>query len=106
MNFFLDHGVPRQIAEMLVRHGHKATPLAAELPATSPDRDVFLHAIRTDRILITCNRDDFLALAQTAGHPGLIILIRRHSSVSEQGHLLGLLAAAGEEGLAGNINFA
>jgi hypothetical protein len=57
-------------------------------------------------VTVTCNRDDFLKLAGDHPHPGLIILIRRRSSVAEQGHLLRLLDRAGESGIQGNINFA
>ena len=106
MRFFLDHDVPRQIGEVLARHGYDVVALKSELPATASDEEVLAHAIRTGRILVTCNRDDFLTLVKDVVHPGLIILIRRHSSVSEQGHLLRLISTAGENGLTGNVNFA
>ena len=106
MRFFLDHDVPRQIGEILSRHGYDAVSLKSELPVTATDEEVLAHATRTGRILVTCNRDDFLKLVKNADHPGLIILIRRHSHVSEQGHLLRLISLAGENGLAGNVNFA
>ena len=106
MRFFLDHDVPRQIGEVLARHGHDVALLKTELPPTSEDEEVLFHAIQTGRVLITCNRDDFLKLVRDRRHPGLVILIRRNSSVAEQGHLLRLLEMAGESGLAGNVNFA
>jgi predicted nuclease of predicted toxin-antitoxin system len=106
VRFFLDHDVPRQIAEVLQRHGHDVVVLKEALPVETPDEDVIGHAARSGRILITCNRDDFLVLAAGREHMGLIILIRRRSSVAEQGHLLRLLQVAGEEGISGNINFA
>jgi len=106
MRFFLDHDVPRQIGEVLARHGYEVAVLKSELPTIATDEEVFAHACLSGRILITCNRDDFLRLAKDTDHPGLIILIRRRSSVAEQGHLLRLIATAGESGLSGNINFA
>jgi len=80
--------------------------LQDSLPATSTDEQVFAHAIAEGLVLITCNRDDFLELAESREHPGLVILIRRRSAVAEQGHLLRLIDRAGESGIAGNINFA
>ena len=56
--------------------------------------------------MITCNRQDFLQLAGTAPEAGLIVLNRRRTRQAECRHVLGLLARAGESGLAGNINFA
>ena len=106
MRFFLDHDVPRQIAEALRRHGYEVGVLRDELATTTADDQVLAHAIKTDRVLITCNRDDFLALSRSHTHPGIIILIRRRTSISEQGHLLHLLETAGEPGISGNVNFA
>jgi predicted nuclease of predicted toxin-antitoxin system len=106
VRFFLDHDVPRPVADALLRHGHDVVVLQDALPVTSTDEQVFTHAITEGRVLVTCNRDDFLELAGSREHPGLIILIRRRSSVAEQGHLLRLLDRAGGSGIAGNINFA
>ncbi len=72
----------------------------------SDDAEVFAYAIEQEAIMLTCNRNDFLELAAHGPHPGLIILIRRRSALSEAGHLLALLAKAGASGLDGNINFA
>ena len=106
MRFFLDHDVPRPIADVLLRHGHEVVVLQDALPATSPDEEVLVYAIGAGMILITCNRDDFLQLAKHRSHPGLIILIRRRSPVAEQGHILRLIEVAGEAGIVGNVNFA
>lgn len=57
-------------------------------------------------ILITCNRDDFLALAPTRPHSGLILLFRRKSRTAERAALVRLIEKAGAPGLSGNINFA
>jgi len=61
---------------------------------------------KTIYVLITCNRDDFLAAAQKISHAGLIILIRRSARVRERVALLRLLDKAGEQGIRENINFA
>jgi predicted nuclease of predicted toxin-antitoxin system len=106
VRFLLDHDVPQPVADALLRHGHEVLLLHDVFPITSSDEEVFAHAIHTERVMITCNRDDFLQLAKTRSHPGLIILIRRRSSVAEQGHLLRLIERAGESGVNGNINFA
>lgn len=57
-------------------------------------------------VMVTCNRNDFLALANKAPHHGLIILIRRRSAQLECTNLLRLIDRAGDQGLDGNINFA
>ncbi len=62
--------------------------------------------LETQAIFITCNRQDFLALAGTAPETGLIILNRRRTRTAECQHLLAWLARAGESGLNKNINFA
>jgi hypothetical protein len=62
--------------------------------------------IRTEAIVVTCNRQDFLELAGTAPETGLITLNRRRTRQAECRHVLQLLASAGEAGLKANINFA
>ena len=57
-------------------------------------------------VLITCNRDDFLSLAKSKPHSGIVVLIRRQTRGAECGHFLRLLHASGENGLRNNINFA
>lgn len=106
MNFFLDHDVPTDIAQVLRQQGHGATELRNTLPVTARDAEVMSHVCGSGLLLITCNRDDFLALASNHPHPGLIILIRRRSRQAECAHLLALLARAGGDGLRGSINFA
>ena len=95
-----------------MRHwGHEAAHLGDVLPVTASDEEIFLHAQREGLMLISCNRDHFLAQASKAAEargpiPGLIILIRRRSRQAEYAHLLKLLRQAGEAGLTGNVNFA
>lgn len=106
MRFFLDHDVPRHLADVLRRHGHEVEVVPDVMSPEADDEEVFVYAVEKKAIMLTCNRNDFLALATEHSHSGLIVLIRRRSTISEAGHLLQLLRVAGENGLAGNINFA
>ena len=107
MTFFLDQDVPENIALLLRHWGHAVTVLREVLPITTPDVAAFAYARAHAMVTITCNRDDYLALAAAhPEHPGLVILIRRRTRQAECGKVLGLLQRAGETGLSGNINFA
>lgn len=106
MKFFLDHDVPRAIRLVLERHGHDVSQVTDVLPRDAPDDAVFARAVAEDRVMVTCNRNDFLELAEVVPHAGLIILIRRRHGTEECGKLLLLLRRAGEDGLRGNVNFA
>ena len=111
MKFLLDHDVPGEVAHLLRHWGHDAMSLRHVLPITTSDEGVFRHGQGEGRIIITCNRAHFLALAEGAVEtkqpfPGLIVLIRRRSRQAECAHLLQLLRQAGETGLTTNINFA
>jgi predicted nuclease of predicted toxin-antitoxin system len=57
-------------------------------------------------LLVTCNRDDFIELAQRQPHHGIIVIVRRRTRAAERAALFRLLERAGESGLKGNINFA
>ena len=106
MRFFLDHDVPVEVARVLRRQGHEVTELREVLPATAVDLDALKYASEHGHFLVTCNRDDFLALVAAHPNPGLIVLIRRRSRQAECGHLLTLIREAGKIGIADNINFA
>ncbi len=106
MRFLLDHDVPDDVAFSLEALGHEVNKLRELLPATTPDEEVLRLAGTRGCILITCNRDDFLAVAGRVPHGGLIVLIRRRSRALERAALVRLLDRAGESGLPGNINFA
>jgi hypothetical protein len=86
-------------------------PLRQALPITAPDEEVFRHSQADGRLIISCNRAHFQALAEQAVQsqqpfPGLIVLIRRRSRQAECARLLQLLGRGGETELANNINFA
>lgn len=106
MTFLLDHDVPDDITYSLLELGCHVIYLRNVLPITIDDREVLKYAIENRHILITCNRDDFLDLAQGVTHSGIIILIRRNNRISERTALVRLLDTAGESGIRGNINFA
>lgn len=106
MRFLFDHDVPDDLAFCLEALGHEVLKLRQLRPTTIADEEVLRLATEQGCILITCNRDDFLAAAQPAAHSGIIILIRRKSRAAERAALVRLLDTAGEQGLRGNINFA
>jgi len=111
VKFFLDHDVPDEVDRLLRYWQYDIQRLREALPITTADEAVFDFAQREERIIITCNRNHFLKLAQDAvrsGAPfaGLIILIRRRTRQADCAHLLALLRRAGGNGLTGNINLA
>ena len=106
MIFLLDHDVPHDLTYSLRALGHDLVLLRDVLPPTTGDDAVLRYAIQNRLVLITCNRDDFLAEAQKAAYPGIIVVIRRKTRAAERAALIRLLDRAGEAGIAGNINFA
>jgi hypothetical protein len=56
-------------------------------------------------VVITCNREDFVAAAQNTTRAGIILVFRRKTRAAERAALIKLLDRAGETGIAGNINF-
>lgn len=106
MKFLFDHDVPDEMAHSLRAMGHEVAELRSVLPMDSKDRDVLKWAAEHERVLVTCNRDDFLELAGQQVHAGLIVLIRRRSRALERAALVRLLDQAGEAGIRGNVNFA
>ena len=111
MKFLLDHDVHAEVVHLLRYWAHDVLLLRDALPITTRDENVFEFAQAQQRLIISCNRAHFLALAERAirasqPFPGLIVLKRRRSRQAECAHLLRLLRQAGEAGLVGNINFA
>lgn len=106
MNFFLDHDVPTDVGRVLRLKGHAVQFLAEALPSNTDDLSAMRHAVKQGMVIITCNRGDFLRLAETEPHVGIIVLIRRRTRVAECAALLRLIERAGESGIANNINFA
>ncbi len=106
MKFLFDHDVPDDMAYGLTALGHEVFKLRELIDPQTSDEEVLRLAAKNHYVLITCNRDDFLAAARKISHAGLIILIRRSARVRERVALLRLLDRAGEEGIRENINFA
>jgi predicted nuclease of predicted toxin-antitoxin system len=106
VRFLLDHDVPDDAAFSLEALGHVVVKVREVLRVTIPDEEVLRLAGERDCVLITCNRDDFLAAAGRVAHHGIIILIRRKSRALERAALVRLLDSAGELGLKDNINLA
>ncbi len=103
---FLDNDVPESVVPSLRHLGHDVIRVRDVMQPDSPDTEVFAEAVRRKRVLVTCNRDDFLPLATTQPHTGLIVLVRRRSRIAEAAALIRLIEQAGEQGLHTNINFA
>ena len=106
MKFLLDHDVPDDLSYLLEELGHDVTLLRKSLPRDSSDEAVLRFAHEAGCMLLTCNRDDFLHLAATEPHHGILIVIRRRTRAAERVALLRLLDRAGETGLRNNVNFA
>lgn len=106
MKFLLDHDVPDDLSYLLEQLGHDVRLLRKTLPGDSSDDAVLRFAHDTGCILLTCNRDDFLHLAATKPHRGIVIVIRRRTCGDERLALYRRLERAGETGLNDNVNFA
>jgi predicted nuclease of predicted toxin-antitoxin system len=106
VKFLLDHDVPDDLSYLLDQLGHDVTLLRNALPGDSSDEAVLQFAHDRDCLLLTCNRDDFLDLARTTPHHGVVIVIRRRTRADERAALFRLLERAGGTGLRNNINFA
>lgn len=106
MKFLLDEDVATEIVRCLQQHGHETQLVFEALGPRTPDNRVWEHAVRTDAIVVTCNRDDFLELAGAAPETGLIIVKRRRTRQAECRKVLDLPRSAGDTSLYKNINFA
>jgi predicted nuclease of predicted toxin-antitoxin system len=106
VRFLVDEDVPIEVARSVRQAGHEILLVTETLGTRTDDADVWYHAVQTQSIMGTCNRQDYLQLAGTEPATGLIILKRRRTRQSECNRLLQLLVSAGETGLKCNINFA
>ena len=102
----MDEDVAVEVARCLRQAGHEVSLVPEVLGVRTDDVVIWHHAVRTEAIVVTCNRQDFLELAGTAPETGVIILNRRRTRQAECRHILQLLASAGAAGLKANINFA
>lgn len=106
MSFLLDQDVPDDLAQWLRHRGFGVVCLRDVLPRTAPDAEILRWSCAHGAILVTCNRDDFLALRPEGVHPGIVILIRRRTRQAEIAGMQRLMMGAGLQGLANNVNFA
>jgi len=70
VRFLLDHDVPAAISRVLSQAEHDLHNLMDVMSPRTNDSGVFDHAIQHGRVLVTCNRDDFLTLAAGKDHLG------------------------------------
>jgi len=63
VKFLLDQDVPDDVSFSLEALGHAVVKLREVLPVRTPDDEVLRQAAARNCLLITCNRDDFLAAA-------------------------------------------
>ena len=106
MTFFLDHDAPHDLTYSLRTLGHDVVLLRDVLPVRADDATVLRYAAERGYVVITCNREDFVAEAQNVVHTGIILVFRRKTRAAERAALITLLDRAGEAGIVGNINFA
>jgi predicted nuclease of predicted toxin-antitoxin system len=106
VKFLLDQDVPDDVSYLLEQLGHEVTLLRKALPCDSSDETVLQFARDRGCVLLTCNRDDYLQLAMTEPHHGIVIVIRRRTRADERAALFRLLQCADEIGLRNNVNFA
>lgn len=106
MKFLLDQDVPEDLTYLLRELNHEILRVRDVLPTEAADSAVLQFAHKHGCLLITCNRDDFITLAETGSHHGIIVLIRRKTRAAERAALLRLLERADDGGLRDNINFA
>lgn len=106
MKFLLDHDVPDALSYLLRELGHDVSLLREMIPTDAPDATVLQFANDNQAVLVTCNRDDFIELANHQTHHGIVIVIRRKTRAAERAALFRLLLQAGESGLLHNVNFA
>ena len=106
MTFLLDQDVPDAIGRVATQGGHTVTRLREVLPPDADDSTVLKFAHSQQSVLVTCNREHFLALVADHPHAGIIVVIRRPSRVAECSRFLRLLRNAGESGIRNNVNFA
>jgi predicted nuclease of predicted toxin-antitoxin system len=106
VKFLLDHDVPEDLTHLLQELGHEVLRLRDVVAKEASDPQVLRFAHEHGCLLMTCNRDDFIELAERQPHRGIVVIIRRRTRAAERAALFRLLDGAGETGLKGNINFA
>jgi hypothetical protein len=85
VKFLLGHDVPDDMVFSLEALGHAVVKLREGLPIRTPDDEVLREAAERDGLLITCNRDDFLAAAGRVPHHGIITKVQSPKSKVGEG---------------------
>jgi predicted nuclease of predicted toxin-antitoxin system len=106
VKFLFDQDVPDDLAHLLRELGHEVVFVREVMNPAAADADVLAYAYQQNALMVTCNRDDFIRLAEQQSHHGIVIVVRRHSRMAERMAFFRLLERAGESGLRDNINFA
>ena len=106
MKFLLDHDVPDDLTYLLHELGHDVVRLRDVLPTESSDSDVLRFALERGCLLVTCNRDDFVALAEGQSHLGIIVVVRRKTRAENVRRCFDFFSARATPALTNNINFA
>ena len=106
MTFLFDQDVPEDLTYLLRELDHGVLRVRNVLGPEATDPAVLQCAFDGGHLLVTCNRDDFIALADRQPHHGIIVVIRRRTRAQERAAFVRLLERAGEAGLRENINFA
>ena len=70
MKFLVDEDVAIEAARCLRQAGHEVLLVPEVLGVRTDDVDIWRHAVQTQSIVVTCNRQDFLELASTDQPPG------------------------------------
>lgn len=96
MKFLLDHDVPDDLSFLLIQLGHQVILLRQALPADSRDDAVLGFCYDRGCILVTCNRDDFLRLAQVKPHHGWQPRRALQASDSEVDRFVAIVRSAGD----------
>ena len=68
MKFLLDQDVPEDLTYLLRELNHEVLRLRDVLPPEAADSAVLKFADEHDCLVMTCNRDDFIKLAETQHH--------------------------------------
>jgi predicted nuclease of predicted toxin-antitoxin system len=106
VTFLLDQDVPEDLTYLLRELDHEVLRVRDVLGPEAADPSVLRFAFERNCLLVTCNRDDFIALAKAQPHHGIIVVIRRRTRAQERAAFVRLLERAGEVGLRDNINVA
>ena len=86
MTFLFDNDVPDDLSCLLNHIGHRVTCLCDVLPRDTPDAAVLDYAVQHGLIVVTCNRDDFVAPGAERSHHGIVAVTRRRSRAQESQH--------------------